>query len=74
MLFDADGKGLKTAPAETKATHVRRHVALFWSCDPPESEAGSSCSCGLRPAGDSKNALDWNYVNRFNLLGVGNRL
>lgn len=42
MLFDADGEGLKTAPAETKGTHVRRHVALFWSCDPPEEEAGET--------------------------------
>lgn len=54
MLFDADGEGLKTAPAETKATHVRRHVALFWSCDPPEQEAEGNAVAVLGQRGEAK--------------------
>lgn len=65
MLFDADGGGLKTAPAETRATHVRRHVALFWSCDPPEQEVGGKLQLRLSASGGKQNGLDRNEPRSF---------
>ena len=54
LYFNADGKGLKVAPVSANTTHARRHVGLFWSCDPLESEmVNVTCCYGCWPLGGS---------------------